>query len=427
MLQRIALSQFELGMFIHSLEGNWFQHSFWRKRFLLDDSAMLARLRDSDVEGVVIDTSRGRSLDAPARSAEGKPGALRFSQTQGRARARLVSPPPSASAAPVSRATAPQPLAREFGMATRVADRSARVVSRAFFEARLGKTIKAGQIARVVDDIFASIQRNPHAFNGLMRCRRDHEAIYRHALAVSGLMIALAREMRLEPEEVRRAGMVGLLIDVGIGLLSLDPAQLGEHRRADPGGAVRDHPRVGHEFLLAGGDIPDDVARACLEHHERIDGTGYPARLPGNQISRLGRMAAICDTYDALANSDEHSGQANPATAIQRLSEARGHLDPVIVHHFIEAIGIYPVGAAVLLRSDRLAMVVDQDPSDHARPLVRAFYSLASAQRIRPLDIALASSGGRDEIMASVDPAAFGIVDFPRLREQLFAGACAAG
>lgn len=147
MLKRIDVSDLELGMFVHKLEGSWFKHPFWKARFVLNDERTLETLRTSAVPTVIIDTDRGLDLrpvpnNRPAESGLGgrllAPGARRA------ARAHLA----AGLAAPKFdlRSTQPLPMAREFGNATRVADRSRKVISRVFLEARLGKSIKAATI-----------------------------------------------------------------------------------------------------------------------------------------------------------------------------------------------------------------------------------------------------------------------------------------
>ena len=320
--------------------------------------------------------------------------------------------------------TAPQTTAREFGHAKRVAERGQKVVSKMFIEARLGKAIGARLIEPVIEDIFASVQRNPHAFNGLMRCKRGSEYAYHHALAVSALMISLGRKMKLPPGQLRDAGQAGLLIDVGIGHLPIDlDALRGDYRKVGPV-VLWSHPGLGHDQLIAGG-IADAVALACLEHHERMDGSGYPQGLPGANISLFGRMAAICDVYDELVNDFDGGPGLNPAAAIQQMSAMPGAFDPEIMSHFIDALGIYPIGSVVLLRSGRLAMVVDQGPSDPALPKVRTFYATQTGKLTAPAEIRLWNCYGEDAIEAGATPEAFGIEDFARLREKLFAHACA--
>ena len=298
------------------------------------------------------------------------------------------------------------------------------MVSRLFFEARLGKTIKPGLVEPVINDILASVQRNAQAFNGLMRCKQGSEQLYHHALAVSALMISLGRKLRLPPDMLRQAGKVGLLQDIGIGTLPVDIASHGGDHRAIPADIMRQHVPLGHELLVEGG-LPEPVTSACQQHHERIDGTGYPLGLKGTAISLLGRMAAICDCYDELANDDNSTTSGDPAAAIAQMQAMQGAFDTTLLDSFIEAMGIYPIGAVVQLRSGRLAMVVDQCPSDIARPKVRAFYSLIAGGMIPPVEVDLAHCYGEDAIEGSVSPQAYGIADMAALREKLFTAACA--
>jgi hypothetical protein len=209
MLKRVETSDIELGMFIHKLEGSWFKHPFWKSRFLLEEGWMLEVLQGSEVKTVVIDTELGRDL----RSAQSDPPP------------RIPGSPPPSRPAPARAMPLPSPsrfaarisTVREFGTARKIADRHAKVVSKVFLEARLGKGISARNVEPLIDDIYASVQRNLYAFNGLLRCREDSEETYRHALATSALMIALARQMKLAPADTRAAGMAGLLMDIGGG------------------------------------------------------------------------------------------------------------------------------------------------------------------------------------------------------------------
>lgn len=272
MLKKISPAQVELGMFVHKLEGSWFKHPFWKTKFVLEDPVTLEDLRDADIEAVVIDVSKGcdvliRRGDAPpprpARPTAPKPLEPR----------RVAAP--SAPAPFDYRSTAPQGTVREFGHAARTADRGRKIVTRLFLEMRLGKTIPAKAVEPVIEDIFASVQRNPHAFNGLMRCKQDNEFLYRHALACSALMISLGRALKLTPDEIREAGLAGLMFDVGLNLLPVDLAEYGNDHRQLPAAILMQHAELGANFLEASG-LPPAVSTVARHHHERFDATGYP-------------------------------------------------------------------------------------------------------------------------------------------------------
>lgn len=421
MLRRINPSHVELGMFVHKLEGSWFKHPFWKSRFLLDDDETLFELRDSEVDAVIIDTARGKDLPKPTV-------ALSSAATAPTpARRPLSSRQPATAAAPFDfRSTARTGLAREFGNAQAVAKRSEKLVGKVFLNARLGKAVDSAEVEPVIGEIFASVQRNPHAFNGLMRCKRENQFIYQHALAVSALMISLARRMKLRPAHVQLAGMAGLLLDSGIGHLPFDfEAANGDYREFAED-LLMNHTRFGYDYLNLGGGIPEEVALVALQHHERMDGSGYPQGLKGEEITLLSRMAAVCDTYDRLVTDTRSARDREAADVIAEMRELTGDFDPQILEAFAEAIGAYPVGSVVRLASGRLALVIDQDPGDHRLPHVRAFYSIANVAMTRPEDIRLANCYGADSIVGTADPADYGIADFAKLRLRIYTAACKA-
>lgn len=417
MLKRISPSQVELGMFVHKLEGSWLKHPFWKNQFILDDAATLADLKYSEVDAVVIDIAKGCDVTPPRREESAPRAAIAPAGLP--QRRRFV--PPSEPAQFDYRSTAPQPLAREFGHATRLAERGRKIVSKVFLEARLGKAVKAETVEPVIEDIFASIQRNPHAFNGLMRCKRDHEFLYRHALASSALMVSLARQLRLAPSEVREAGMAGLLFDVGINHLPVDLDAIGGDLRRLPIEVAAQHTELGYNFLIASG-IAEPIALAARHHHERNNGSGYPMGLIGGDIPLLSRMAAVCDAYDQLASAGSDGEAVDPGQVVQRMADMHGQFDPVVFAAFVQSMGAYPIGSIVELRSGRLAMVIDQDSDDHTRPKVRTFFSLQRGERIRSEDIELSRCFGADELVGPADLSIFDPEDVLELRQKMMAG-----
>lgn len=445
MLKRIDVADVKLGMFIHKLDGNWLKHPFWRTKFLLDDASTLAELRNSEVEGVFIDVEKGDDVGG------GRPGGI------GRAAPQLRRPLVSAVSTPAvgasaierarseraeamssarhvsntvvpfdARSTSPLTVAREIGHARAVVSRASRVLSGVFEQARLGKAISKGQVEPVIEDLFASIQRNPHAFNGLMRIRRENSSLYAHGLAVSALMIALGRQMGLPEQRVKDAGLAGLLMDVGMGHLPIDVSAILEDLSDKEREVVQTHTQLGHDFLQLGGEISDEVAQVCLEHHERYDGSGYPHGLSGDKIGLFGRMAAICDVYDSMTSDRPHRPRIDPNAALALMRGMEGEFDEAILEQFIESVGVYPIGSVVRLTTGRLALVVDQNEQDYTAPRVWTFYDTGSRRIIKPEDLDLRLCKGRVEIVCSDDGAEYAIDNLPALREMVFNSACKA-
>jgi hypothetical protein len=122
--------------------------------------------------------------------------------------------------------------------------------------------------------------------------------------------------------------------------------------------------------LKEGTKVPASTLDVCLHHHEKIDGTGYPHKLAGEQISLFSRMGAVCDVYDAITSTRPYKNAWDPAGSLQRMAQWKGQFDPVIFQAFVKSIGIYPTGTLVKLQSGRLAagQGVLLDQVRHAHP-----------------------------------------------------------
>ncbi|QZH75298.1 MAG: DUF3391 domain-containing protein [Erythrobacter sp.] len=421
MLKRVALSELETGMYVHKMLGGWLDHPFWKAKFLIGDANRLETLRASRLEGVIIDTAKGKDIRladeaTPAaavrtgsKAAPGRIGALR--------QRKSIEPPP----------IMPTSTAQEVQAAEHIAGAAQKSLSRAFLAARLGKALNVRAVEPVVRDVYDSVRRNPQAFSGLMRCKLSNEFVYRHALAVSALMVSLAARMKLSDHETYQAGMAGLFLDIGTNYLpkEIAPAN-GDYRNA--GAKIwEQHVVLGHRALENEGTVPRPVLEACLHHHERMDGTGFPKGLKADDIGQLARMAALCDSFDYMLTDSAGSSPLDPAQAVRKLVEMEGAFDPVILRQFIESVGLYPVGSFVRLRSERIAMVIDEDKEANAKPVVQAFYSLATGKKMKPLRIILADSDEEDEIVDIADLSGLDLEAQERLREVLFLGAHSSG
>lgn len=387
MLKKIPTAEVTLGMFVQTLEGPWLTHPFWRSRFVLADPADLAALKVSSVPAVWIDVSKGCDLPAPLGAA-----ALALGPA--------ASPAPSEAARATPPAVTPHAhIEDELGRAAEVLQRSRQAVTALFNEARLGKAIDPESCLPVVEEVTASLSRNPSAFLSLARLKTKDNYTYMHSVAVCGLMVALGRHLGLADAEVRDGGLAGLLHDVGKMQMPLEVINKPGALTDAEFGLMRSHPERGFEMLKEGGRVPDSALDVCLHHHEKVDGTGYPHRLEGEQISRLARMGAICDVYDAVTSVRSYKAAWDPAAAIQRMSQWKGHLDLALFAVFVKSVGIYPTGTLVRLESGRLAVVVDQNPEALVKPRVRVFFSTKSNMPIPVQLLDLSAVDATDRIV----------------------------
>jgi HD-GYP domain-containing protein (c-di-GMP phosphodiesterase class II) len=314
----------------------------------------------------------------------------------------------------------PTTMEQELRAAEAIATKAKDSLHKAFISARLGRALNVKMVEPVVSDILASVKRNPHAFSGLMRCKLKNELMFQHALSVSALMVSLARKMKLPAQDTLDCGLAGLLLDIGVNYLpqTIEPPN-GDFRNIEPE-IWQQHVVLGYRALVNDCDLPPHVLDAVLQHHERMDGSGFPKGLEGHRISSVARMAAICDTFDFLLSQTSTAAALDPAVAIDQMKAMAGAFDPDILHQFIESVGLYPVGSFVRLRSDKLAMVIDEDHKDHTRPVVLAFYCLAKGEQIEPYRIRLARSEEKDRILDIASLSGLDLPDPAYLRDQLF-------
>lgn len=400
---RVTREDLRLGMFIQSLEGSWFDHPFWKSKFLLSEEDDLRALQSSDVQSIWIDV--GRSLPpAVAHLVPAEPSPRRKLLEE-------LSPPPARKAAAPARAPRPR-RSDDFKAAQRVLDDCRAAVSQLFAQVRSGDAAALDESAPVVEGIAESVERNPDALLALTRVRTLDEYSYAHSVAVSALMINLARGLGLPPDFVRQAGTAGLFMDVGKALLPPDLLSHSRPHSPEEWAQMRRHPQLGADAVRASGEMSKIVADVCLHHHERYDGSGYPHGLKGDEISLFARMAAICDSYDAMVSARPHRPALPPPEAVAQLYRLQGQFDESLLTSFIRSIGIYPVGSLVRLESGRLACVVAQRRDRLTRPVVRTFYSITQRAYLPVREVDLAEEPEPDRIVSREEPRRWGLADW---------------
>ncbi|MFZ3184765.1 MAG: HD-GYP domain-containing protein [Pseudomonas sp.] len=401
MLKRIAVGDLCLGMYINEFCGSWMEHPFWKAKFVLDSRKDLQRIIDSGVDELWIDTTKGVDL-LIGQHADSE------AEVAAQVEARLL----EVATAPVfSRSS----LDEEIRRAHKLCGAAKQAVVAMFSEVRMGQAIDAAHVTELVEEISASVLRNPNALISLARLKNADEYTYMHSVAVCALMIALARQLGLAEVQVREAGMAGLLHDIG--KMMIPEAILNKPGKLTDAEftTVRGHPEAGNSILLDSQNISAMVLDVCLHHHEKVDGSGYPHRLKGDEISLFAKMGAVCDVYDAITSDRPYKRGWDPAESIRKMAEwSKGHFDDVVFKAFVKSVGIYPTGSLVRLESGRLGLVMDQHESSLLTPRVKVFFSAKSKTPLPQQIIDLAKLVGREKIIGRESPEDW---NFPNLDE----------
>jgi len=282
------------------------------------------------------------------------------------------------------------------------------VLVEAYDNVILGKETNLQALHPIVDVMVESISRNKDALISLLRVKEGDDYTFMHSLSVSTMLITFAKTVGIKGDLLNQYGMAGLMHDIGKMKIPLNilnkPGKLSDDEFA----LIQNHVVEGLEILNKDRSVSDIVLKVTAEHHERLDGSGYPNGLSGDQISLAGQMAAIVDVFDAMSSDRIFVSGIPPVVAINEIFKSRAnHFKEDLVNKFINFIGIYPVGTLVKLESNRTAVVIE---SNHLRPIIRIVYENISRKKLmsRPIDLSQ-GTGLNDRIIGYEDPARIGL------------------
>ena len=231
--------------------------------------------------------------------------------------------------------------------------------------------ISVEAIRAVASELVECVAVNHEAMMWLTRMRQQNVRTYMHSVEVAVYMVTFGRHLGFPRDQLENFCVTGLLLDVG--MTRIDNAlierngPLSEAEVAE----VRKHVDYGLEILDKSPEIHPSVREAIAEHHERIDGSGYPRGLQGHQMSFAGRMAAIADSFAALTTQRPYAEPLSAFNAMKVLFSCANKLyEEPLIEQFVQAIGLFPVGSLVELSSGEVAAVVSHNKVRRLKPRV---------------------------------------------------------
>ena len=289
------------------------------------------------------------------------------------------------------------------------------IVANIFHEVRLGRIPKSAEARKVVVQMSDLILRDRDVLLGLTLLKNYDDYTYNHSVNVSILSLALAERLGLDGDLLIQAGIAGLLHDIGKTSLCLELIRKPGKLTPEEFEEIKRHPTAGAKILKRMQGVHPEAVLGVLQHHLRYNRQGYP-KLPDHvRVSPLAYIVAIADTYDALTTVRSYQPQHQPRDALDVMQELAGtDLHPEYLHHFVEMLGVFPVGTLVRLDTNEIGLVSRVNPRAPTAPRVKLVFA-ADGSRIDPpeevdLEIADPKTGRpQRQIVASVDPALKGI------------------
>lgn len=236
---------------------------------------------------------------------------------------------------------------------------------------RLGAAIDTDVAKNTVNDVVQSIIRHPDAMIWLSKIREESSYTSDHCLNVCVLAVAFGRHLGLDEQDLKKLGLCGLLHDIG--KMRVPSEILNKPTRLTPKefALMKAHTVHGRNLLLAAKSVYTGTIDVAYSHHERMDGTGYPRKLPGSGIARFARIISIVDAYDAITANRCYSKARTSTEALKIIyAERNKQFDPELALEFIKTIGLYPPGSLVELYTGDIGFVIESNPTWRHLPKV---------------------------------------------------------
>ncbi len=360
MKKRIGIDELRTGMQVEQLDRSWLSTPFFRHKMTITSTQQIAQLKASGVQTLIVRVEAETIQEVPPREPE------------------RADEPDAPSVEPAASGQTIVPFEEELPAARQVYQAAKSVIQEAMNDTRLGRAINVEAVTTVIAEMTESVFRNPDALSSLSRLKRFDEYTFYHSVNTALLAMSLGRSLGFDRSMIHLAGVGTLLHDIGKTKIPLEVLNKPGRFEAHEMEIMKQHVLRGVEVLTNTTGLGHSYIQPALEHHERVNGAGYPHQRAHQDISQVGLITAVVDIYDAMT-SDRCYHKGRPAHEILQLLyrlSLDGHLDPMVVQQFIKVVGIYPVGSIVELNTGETGIVKQ---INHGAPLAPVVLLVKSA------------------------------------------------
>lgn len=230
------------------------------------------------------------------------------------------------------------------------------------------------EVKNISSNLITEVMKHKDQMITMNDIKRISDYHYQHAVNVAVLSLIIAAELGLKSYDIEALTYGALLMDIGNQWIDKEvlnqPGPLSLEEKIK----IHDHVIKGYRYITDNTTFDAHVKSIIMHHHERINGTGYPAGLKGDDIHPLAKIIMIADVYDALTSDRPHRRAYNQHEAIEYIMGNAGSLfDFELANIFVRKVVPYPVGTYVLLSNEQKGIVVDNNPDHPLRPIIRTF------------------------------------------------------
>lgn len=412
--KQVPIESVKVGMYLCGIDRSWLDTPFLRHRFLLRSPADLAKLHQSGIQEITIDTDRGLDDTSIGETKDLEELAVPPLLDSPQAIIEVSIPPEVTRIQNLSEDIQGKSLGGELTSITQT--RQGMLEGVQDILETLSKTggIAVEQVNQVTQSIMTDTLDHEEAYIALIRTREFSPALYDHALAVSTLAVLLARSIGLEDLICENLAIAGLLHDAG---LTRIPQTLHRplHELSDSEwGIYQSHPKRGLDLLMQQSPLSEPVQTLIREHHVALDGSGYPTNIDPDTIQPASRILRLVDEYDELLSGHKNGQPQTVRCALQTLYQQgkKGVLDVDLVGKFINLIGIYPTYSLVELSTGERGIVTANSKENLLHPTILLIQDAAHQTLSEPIPFnfsVLGTDSPSPEIIKIIAPEEAGI------------------
>lgn len=223
---------------------------------------------------------------------------------------------------------------------------------------------------KITADLMKAIDDNDALAVDISALKTSDEYTFKHSVDVATLSMIIARNKGLSQKEVYDIGIAGLLHDMGKSKIPLEilnkPARLSEEEFS----IMKSHSTLGYEILKEKKEISNVISLSVLQHHEKMNGKGYPLGCTAEKIVPFAKILSVTDVYDALVTERPYKKSFSQRTAVEMIMSMTEELDISAMKCFLESVILYPVNSTVTLSIGEDARVVKNNKHSVLRPTV---------------------------------------------------------
>ncbi|MCR4629042.1 MAG: HD-GYP domain-containing protein [Clostridium sp.] len=220
------------------------------------------------------------------------------------------------------------------------------------------------------EDLLRAIEKNNAIAINISELQTSDEYTFKHSVDVATISMVIARRRGWKRHQIIEVGEAGLLHDIGKTKIPNELLNKAERLTDEEFQILKGHSLLGYELVKDNREVSPAIALGILQHHEKIDGSGYPFGATVSQIHPYAKVIAVADIYDALVTERPYKKGYSNKDAIAILMSMTDKLDMDTLQAFLSAIILYPVDSQVMLSNGEVAQVVRNNPNLSLRPVV---------------------------------------------------------